>query len=112
MQSDLTFFTNEPGPTLLDRFKKTLRDVKFFDILVGYFRNSGFLEYKLMYVIELPVFPATDAQKAPIIEHVRKILADHDSPAVPRLEAEIDKMVYGLYNLTSEEIALVEGNIL
>jgi len=42
MQNDLTFFTNEPGSTLLDRFRKTLRDVKFFDILVGYFRTSGF----------------------------------------------------------------------
>ena len=42
MQNDLTFFTNEPGSALLDRFKRTLRDVKFFDILVGYFRTSGF----------------------------------------------------------------------
>ena len=42
MQNDLTFFTNEPGSTLLDRFRKTLRDVRFFDILVGYFRTSGF----------------------------------------------------------------------
>jgi len=43
MQTDLTFFTNEPGVTLLDRFRKTLKDVKFFDVLVGYFRTSGFL---------------------------------------------------------------------
>lgn len=42
MQTDLTFFTNEPGSTLLDRFKRTLKDVKFFDLLVGYFRTSGF----------------------------------------------------------------------
>jgi len=42
MQNDLTFFTNEQGSTLLDRFKKTLLDVKYFDILVGYFRTSGF----------------------------------------------------------------------
>ena len=42
MQTDLTFFTNEPGATLLDRFRKTLKDVKFFDVLVGYFRTSGF----------------------------------------------------------------------
>jgi len=42
MQTDLTFFTNEPGSTLLDRFKKTLKDVRFFDVLVGYFRTSGF----------------------------------------------------------------------
>ncbi|GAB6283421.1 MAG: helicase-related protein [Ignavibacterium sp.] len=42
MQSDLTFFTNEPGSTLLDRFIKTLKDGKYFDVLVGYFRTSGF----------------------------------------------------------------------
>ncbi|MDP2207698.1 MAG: helicase-related protein [Bacteroidota bacterium] len=40
--TDLTFFTNEPGSTLLDRFKQTLKDVRFFDVLVGYFRTSGF----------------------------------------------------------------------
>jgi len=42
MNTDLTFFTNEPGSTLLDRFRKTLKDVRFFDVLVGYFRTSGF----------------------------------------------------------------------
>ena len=42
MKTDLTFFTNEPGATLLDRFKRTLSDVKYFDVLVGYFRTSGF----------------------------------------------------------------------
>lgn len=42
MQNDLTFFTNDPGSTLLDRFQGTLWNLKFFDILVGYFRTSGF----------------------------------------------------------------------
>ncbi len=42
LKTDLTFFTNEPGSTLLDRFTHTLQDVKYFDILVGYFRSSGF----------------------------------------------------------------------
>lgn len=42
MNSDLTFFTNEPGSTLLDRFTRTLKDAESFDILVGYFRTSGF----------------------------------------------------------------------
>lgn len=42
MHDDLTFFTNEPGAAILDRFRKTLKDVRFFDILVGYFRTSGF----------------------------------------------------------------------
>ena len=62
-----------------------------------------------MYVEVIPVPIATDAQKAPIIDRVRKIVDDPDSPAVSRLEAEIDELVYALYALTEEEIAIVEG---
>ena len=43
-QTDLTFFTNEEGNTLLDRFKATLKDTQLFDVLVGYFRASGFYQ--------------------------------------------------------------------
>lgn len=43
IHTDLTFFTNEKGRTLLDRFKITLENnTRFFDVLVGYFRTSGF----------------------------------------------------------------------
>ncbi len=43
MNNDLTFFTNEPERNLSDRFNKILkRDTRFFDVLVGYFRASGF----------------------------------------------------------------------
>jgi hypothetical protein len=38
MITDTTFFANEPGYTLLDRFKKALKHVKYFDVLVEYFR--------------------------------------------------------------------------
>ena len=40
--TDTKFFTNDEGLTLLDRFKATLKDAQYFDILVGYFRISGF----------------------------------------------------------------------
>ncbi|MGH7890445.1 MAG: phospholipase D-like domain-containing protein, partial [Thermodesulfobacteriota bacterium] len=40
--TDLTFFTNEEGHSLLDRFIVTLKGVQFFDVMVGYFRISGF----------------------------------------------------------------------
>ena len=43
-QNDLTFFTNQDGNTLLDRFKTTLKDTQLFDVLVGYFRASGFYQ--------------------------------------------------------------------
>jgi len=40
--NDLTFFTNDANSTLLNRFISTLKYVQFFDVLVGYFRTSGF----------------------------------------------------------------------
>ncbi|MCY4233062.1 MAG: hypothetical protein OXE59_04895, partial [Bacteroidetes bacterium] len=42
--SDLTFITNEGNKTLLDRFKVLIKDTKYFDVLVGYFRTSGFFQ--------------------------------------------------------------------
>lgn len=39
---DTKFFTNDPGSSLIDRFNATLKDVDFFDIIVAYFRVSGF----------------------------------------------------------------------
>jgi hypothetical protein len=42
---------------------------------------------------------------------VRKILTDPDSPAIPTLEAESDKLAHVLYGLTEEEIALVEDKV-
>jgi adenine-specific DNA-methyltransferase len=71
--------------------------------------QGGFYRLKIIYIEKLPIPTATDSQKAPIIERVEKILADPDSPAVPQLEAEIDRLVYELYELTEEEIAVVEG---
>lgn len=49
-ETDLTFFTNDKNQTLLDRFKATLADTQLFDVLVGYFRSSGF--YQLYESIE------------------------------------------------------------
>lgn len=45
MHNDLTFFTNEPDRDLYGRFSKILQsNTQFFDILVGYFRTSGFFK--------------------------------------------------------------------
>ena len=52
--NDLTFFTNEENNTLHDRFNKILNNnVQFFDVLVGYFRSSGFYKmYESMEKVE------------------------------------------------------------
>lgn len=72
--------------------------------------RGGFVRFIAQYMEQLPIPPATSVQQSPIISLVQEILADPDSPAVPRLEAEIDHLVYQLYNLTPEEITIIEGN--
>ena len=43
MHNDLKFFTNEPERDLYTRFATILKsNTQFFDVLVGYFRTSGF----------------------------------------------------------------------
>lgn len=71
--------------------------------------RGGFVRYFSQYMEQLPIANASDSQQAAIVERVQTILAASDSPDVQRLEAEIDELVYQLYGLTPEEIALVEG---
>lgn len=43
IQNDLKFFTNEPERDLYSRFATILKsNTQCFDVLVGYFRTSGF----------------------------------------------------------------------
>jgi len=42
MTTDITFITNEENQTLKNRFNVLIKDVHFFDVLVGYFYTSGF----------------------------------------------------------------------
>ena len=86
-------------------------------------RSGGFLEYKPMYVGIVPVVKIADKQKAPIITLVDQILSTKKkhTPQSPldrgeatntdtsALEKQIDELVYKLYGLTPEEIAIVEG---
>lgn len=54
MHNDFTFFTNEPDRDLYSRFSKILNsNTQFFDVLVGYFRTSGFFKlYPAMESVE------------------------------------------------------------
>jgi len=74
--TDLTFFTNEPGSTLLDRFKKALQYTRYFDVIVGYFRTSGFHllhdAFEPIEKIRILIGLNIDRQAFEIIENVRK----------------------------------------
>ncbi len=76
MHNDLTFFTNEEGNSLLDRFKSTLKDVKHFDVLVGFFKTSGFHvlseSFENIEKIRILVGISTDKKIMDSISHVNK----------------------------------------
>ena len=58
---------------------------------------------------QLKIIVVLDFENSTIFNFVKTILSYPDSPEVSRLEAEISKLVYDLYGLTPEEIAIVEG---
>ena len=81
--SDTTFFTNKDEDTLLERFKKTLQHVENFDVLVGYFRTSGFyLLYKeLEKVKKIRILNGIDVDKKTFdAYHKSQQTFDFDSP--------------------------------
>ena len=83
---------------------------------IGKQTGSGVYEYFENGVGKLPIPPATPAQQQEIITLVDKILAAKKASAgsatkadTIALEHKIDELVYKLYGLTDEEIAIVEG---
>ena len=123
MHTDLTFFTNEPGITLLDRFKRTLKDVCYFDILVGYFRSSGFFHlyqsfehiekirilvglsidkktYQIIETVRQKEFDvASQKQIENLVDKILEIKKQDPKTNTSSREKQIDVMVYHLYNL-------------
>ncbi|WP_295917617.1 helicase-related protein [Anaerovibrio lipolyticus] len=77
VQNDLKFFTNEPERDLYSRFCNILKGhTQFFDILVGYFRTSGFFKlYPAMQDLEkirILVGLNVDAKTVQIIEQSKQ----------------------------------------
>jgi hypothetical protein len=74
--------------------------------------RGGYLRFISQYLSQIPI-PSADADtKAQIETLVNQILATKQTdPAADTtaLEREIDVLVYGLYGLSAEEVAIVEG---
>ena len=86
--------------------------IGFYLNLVAETSGMGTSRWINNYVKEFPIPVVVHEQQTGIIEHVDQILAiKHADPDadVSTLENEIDKLVYALYNLTDDEIAIVEG---
>ena len=88
-------------------------------LLIKYWWLSRFSDNKALFpkikgfqLKQIPIPTATPTQQQPIISLVDSILAakkKDPSADTSKQEAEIDRLVYKLYDLTDEEIAIVEG---
>ena len=88
--------------------------IRFYLNLVAETSGMGTSRWINNYVKEFPIPIVAYEQQTEIIEHVNQLLAikrvDPDVD-VSNLENEIDKLVYALYDLTDEGIAIVEGSV-
>lgn len=97
--TDTMFFTNEPGLKLEDRFKSTLVNVETFDILVGYFRTSGFKalcnEFENIDKIRILIGLSTDKQTIDAYQKSKQLdfLESHTN-AKDIFSKELEKELY------------------
>ena len=88
------------------------------NLITWFMRNTaltsgmGVTRWKRFAVETIPIPKIPAAEQRPFIRLVDSILsAKADDPAVDtgEQEAELDRLVYGLYRLTDEEITAVKG---
>jgi len=75
-------------------------------------RAGRFIEYKPVYVAQLPIPDAPPTERRAIERLVRRLLALRgEGPEAATLEQELNERVYRLFELTNEEIALIEESL-
>ena len=75
-------------------------------------RSGGYLEVKPQYFEQIPIPIIDEGTKSKLVELVVEIIKlknQNHQAEIPDLEAQIDQLVYKLYDLTDEEIKIVES---
>ncbi|MTJ22197.1 type II restriction endonuclease [Dolichospermum sp. UHCC 0352] len=70
--------------------------------------QGDFYEPSSIFMKDFPIPPATESQRKAIENLIQKCLAAKGKD-VKNIETEIDQLVYQLYELTAEEIKIIEG---
>jgi adenine-specific DNA-methyltransferase len=86
----------------------------FYQNIINNEVGEALAQVKRGHLAQLPIPEVSEIQQAPIIAKVEQILAlKKEAPTTDTsdLEAEIDKLVYELYDLTAEEIKIIEGSV-
>lgn len=88
--------------------------LNFFFIKTAKPKDNGFYEANKQFISPLPIKLIDFENQKEISERVTQILdlkKENPEADTSALEAEIDQLVYELYGLTGEEIAIVESNL-
>ena len=73
-------------------------------------RSGGYIEVKPQYFEQIPIPEISQEKQRPFITLVDQILeAKRQGQDSTELEKQVDRLVYNLYDLTDDEITLVEG---
>ncbi|MDP2189160.1 MAG: TaqI-like C-terminal specificity domain-containing protein [Sphingobacteriaceae bacterium] len=70
-------------------------------------KQNGYYEYKPVYVAQLPIVDARVLEQ--IVQEILAVKKHNLSADITALEVQIDQLVYKLYDLTEEEIKIIEG---
>jgi len=113
-------YVNAPSPILTpySHYLLAILNSKLLDWyfkLIGVERDGGYFEYKPMFIERLPVPQLPVAEQLPFDRLVERILSEKESDPLrdtSELEREIDRLVYNLFELTEEEIAIVEDTLI
>ncbi|MXY92049.1 MAG: N-6 DNA methylase [Caldilineaceae bacterium SB0664_bin_27] len=87
--------------------------IRFYLKLIAVTSGMGVSRWIKNYVKEFPIPEVADEEKVTLIGIVKRILSEKQGDPfadTSALEVQIDQLVYKLYGLTDEEIAVVEGH--
>ncbi|MGC3978430.1 MAG: TaqI-like C-terminal specificity domain-containing protein [Paludibacteraceae bacterium] len=103
------YFVNAPYPMIVPANKYLLgvlnsKVADYYIRNLGVTRNGGYFEYKPMFIEQLPVPVIVESEQEELIQIVEKLLDKNCD-----FDFEVNRVVYKLYNFSSEEINLIES---
>ena len=117
--SETEMYCNNKGFIMTGKSLKYLCAVLNSTIIKWLVKNTarttglGLIQWEKFAVERLPIPKVSAAQQKPfiqLIDHILQAKAANPAADTSALKAEIDRLVYQLYGLTTEEIAAVEGS--
>lgn len=113
------YYGNDNNQMIITQEKSLLAVInskisKFYLFQICDFVRGGFARLKISYVSQIPVISLSSDKKISLDKIVDKIFSiklQNGATSTHDLESQIDQLVYQLYDLTPEEIAIVEGAV-